>query len=246
MIPLPWEVVVAACAAVAVGALVQSVSGFGLGLLSGPVLAALDPVLVPAPVLLVTVVLGLVILRRDRGRVAWREVGLATAGRLAGSVVAAALLAAVNVALFYIVFGLMVLAGVGLAVAGWRARLTGRNLVAAGVGSGIMGTFASIGAPPILLLYQGADLERARGTLAVFFGCGALMSVLALAAFGQVGQQDLVLGAMLLPSIFVGFALARPLSRRIGRRQLRAFALATSTAVAAYLIVRGLAALTSG
>jgi len=89
VIPLPWEVVVAACAAVAVGALVQSVSGFGLGLLSGPVLAALDPVLVPAPVLLVTVVLGLVILRRDRGRVAWREVGLATAGRLAGSVVAA-------------------------------------------------------------------------------------------------------------------------------------------------------------
>jgi len=58
MIPLGWDVLAAACAAVAIGALIQSVAGFGLGLLSGPALAALDPVLVPAPVLIVTVVLG--------------------------------------------------------------------------------------------------------------------------------------------------------------------------------------------
>lgn len=243
--PLGWDVIAAACAAVAVGALIQSVAGFGLGLLSGPLLAALDPLLVPAPVLLVTVVLGLVIMLRDRGKVAWREVGLATFGRLVGSIAAAALLASVDLALFYIVFGAMVLAGVGLAAAGWRAALSGRNLVAAGVGSGVMGTFASIGAPPILLLYQGADLERARGTLAVFFGCGALMSVLALAGFGEVGRTDLLLAVVLLPSIFVGFALARPVSRLVDRRLLRRFALATSTIVAAYLIARGVVALSS-
>ena len=235
----------AACAAVAVGALIQSVAGYGLGLLSGPVLAALDPQLVPAPVLLVTVVLGLFIMTRDRGKVAWREVGTATLGRLVGAIGAAALLASVDLALFYVVFGVMVLAGVGLSAAGWRARLNDRNLVAAGIGSGVMGTFASIGAPPILLLYQGADLARARGTLAVFFGCGALMSVLALAGFGQVGESDIVLAGVLLPSIVVGFVFAGPVSRMVDRRLLRWFALGTSTLVAIYLIARGIAALVS-
>ncbi|MGF1624055.1 MAG: sulfite exporter TauE/SafE family protein [Alphaproteobacteria bacterium] len=245
VIPVGWDILAAACAAVAVGALIQSVAGYGLGLLSGPMLAALDPVLVPAPVLLVTVVLGLFIMLRERGAVAWRQVGMATLGRLSGAIGAAALLASVNLALFYVVFGIMVLAGVGLSVAGWRARLNDRNLVAAGIGSGIMGTFASIGAPPILLLYQGADMVRARGTLAVFFGCGALMSVAALAGFGQVARDDFVLAGLLLPSIVVGFALAGPVSRAVDRRVLRWFALGASTLVAVYLVVRGVLTLVS-
>lgn len=229
----------AACLAVAIGATIQSVAGFGLGLLSGPALAALDPQLVPAPVLLVTVVLGVFVMLRDRGAVAWNEVGTATAGRLVGSIGAAALLASVNLALFYVVFGMMVMVGVGLSVAGRRARMTARNLMLAGIGSGVMGTFASIGAPPILLVYQGADMARARGTLAVFFGCGALMSVLALAAFGRVSAEDFKLAGILLPSVVVGFFLARPVSRHVDRGHLRWFALAVSTAVAVYLVVRG-------
>lgn len=242
---ISWDVAAAACLAVAVGALIQSVAGFGLGLLSGPALAALDPQLVPAPVLLVTVALGVFVMIRDRGAVAWREVGAATIGRLFGAVGAAALLASVNLALFYVVFGVMVMVGIGLSVAGRRARLTVRNLVLAGAGSGVMGTFASIGAPPILLVYQGADMERAKGTLAVFFGCGALMSVLALAGFGRVTLTDISLAGMLLPSVVIGFFLARPVGRHVDRRQLRVFALTISAAVAVYLVVRGIIELAS-
>lgn len=245
MIPLGWDVLAAACAAVALGALIQSVAGFGLGLLSGPALAALDPLLVPAPVLIVTVALGIFIMVRDRGAVAWPEIGFATFGRLIGAIAAAALLASVNLDLFYILFGLMVLAGVALSVAGRRARLCARNLILAGVGSGVMGTFASIGAPPILLLYQGADLERARGTLAVFFGCGALMSLAALAAFDRVGQGDIALAGVLLPAVMLGFALAKPASRLVNRRRLGWFALAVSGAVAIYLVARGVSGLVS-
>ncbi|MEZ5666705.1 MAG: sulfite exporter TauE/SafE family protein [Alphaproteobacteria bacterium] len=243
MLGLGLDVAAAACLAVAIGALIQSVAGFGLGLLSGPALAALDPRLVPAPVLLVTVALGLFVILRERGAVAWREVGLATGGRLAGSLAAAAVLASVNLALFYVVFGAMVLIGVGLSVAGLHGRLNARNLVLAGVGSGVMGTFASIGAPPVLLLYQGADLLRARGTLAVFFGCGAAMSLVALAAFERVGEADLAYAAMLLPAVGLGFALAPAVGRRVDNRLLRWFALAVSTAVAVYLVVRGIAGL---
>lgn len=239
MITIAWEALALASVAIAIGALTQSVAGFGLGLMSGPALAALDAQLVPAPVLLVTVVLGIFVIIRERGAIAWREVATATTGRFAGSLAAAAVLASVNLALFYIVFALMVLIGVGLSVAGLRARLNTRNLLIAGIGSGVMGTFASIGAPPILLVYQGADLERARGTLAVFFGCGALMSVVALGLFGRLGTSDFVLAGILLPSVVVGFLLAKPVSRWVNRHMLRRFALTASTAVAGYLLIRG-------
>ena len=53
---------------------------------------------------------------RERGALAWREIGFATFGRLVGGVAAAGLLASVNLDLFYILFGLMVLIGVALSV----------------------------------------------------------------------------------------------------------------------------------
>ena len=242
---LGWDIAAAACVAVALGALVQSIAGFGLGLLSGPALAALDPQLVPAPVLLVTIVLGLLIIARDHKAVVWHEVGFVTFGRLLGAIAAATLLASINIAVFYVVFGLMVLVGVCLSAVGLRGRLNRRNLIAAGVGSGVMGTFASIGAPPILLVYQGADLVRARSTLAVMFGSGALMSVLALAAFDQVSWADLAIAGILLPPVGVGFALAPYVGKKIESRALRLFALVISTGIAVYLVLRGIWGLAS-
>ncbi len=240
LIPIGWPILVGAFCATALGAMIQSIAGFGLGLLAGPTLAALDPALVPAPVLIVTFALGCIIVVRDWGRIAWQEVGLLTGGRWLGALPAAALVAYVNLTLFYIIFGIMVLVGVALSLAGRTARFTNRNLLLAGVGSGVMGTFASIGAPPILMVYQQSRTEQARGTLAVVFGIGGLLSVLALTIFGEVGAADLVLAAILLPAVVVGFALARPVGRMLAASSLRWFAIGASTLAAFYLIGRGL------
>ena len=56
---------VVACVAVFVGSCVQGSLGFGLGLIAAPVLAFVDPDLVPGPVLMLALVLTVAVASRD-------------------------------------------------------------------------------------------------------------------------------------------------------------------------------------
>jgi len=42
----------------------------------------------------------------------------------------------------------------------------------AGSGAGFLGTIAGVHGPPIVLLYQGLDPDRVRGTILIFTGTG--------------------------------------------------------------------------
>ncbi len=91
-----------------------------------------------------TVTATLAVLVSD-ARVRWNEVGLCTAGRVFGVAAAMALLAMLSAdQSFNLVFGSMIVAAVGLSVAGWRLPFTRANLVAMGGVSGVMGTITSV------------------------------------------------------------------------------------------------------
>src|SRR5918998_2326429 len=76
--------IVLAGLAVALGALVQGAVGFGLALVAAPLLAIIDPALVPVPMLLLATAHALLMLRREHGDTDWTGVGWALLGRLPG------------------------------------------------------------------------------------------------------------------------------------------------------------------
>ena len=78
-----------------------------------------------------------------------------------------------------------------LSASGLQLLPTPRSLIGAGTLSGFMGTTSSIGGPPMALLYQGTEGIRLRGTLAVFFTIGVLISLVALTAVGRFGLREL-------------------------------------------------------
>jgi hypothetical protein len=57
--PLTPIKLLAACAAVTIGSTVQGSVGLGLGLVAAPILALIDPMLIPGPILLCGLVLTL-------------------------------------------------------------------------------------------------------------------------------------------------------------------------------------------
>ncbi|HRB01896.1 MAG TPA: hypothetical protein PLP26_00940, partial [Ilumatobacteraceae bacterium] len=63
---------VLACVIVVVGACVQGSLGFGLGLIGAPVLALLDPDLVPVPLLMLALLLTIAVSFRERAMLDWR------------------------------------------------------------------------------------------------------------------------------------------------------------------------------
>lgn len=225
---------------VIVGAILQSAIGMGFGLTAAPILALVDTALVPGPILVLGVVTASLAVIVDDGRVRWREVGLCTAGRLAGSVVAVALLMLITGrSSFNIVFGTTIVAAVLLSFAGWRVAFSVRNLIAMGSLSGLMGTITSVGAPPLAMIYQDHAAREARSTLSAFFAVGCVVSFAGAASAGWAGPRDFITAALLLPAVFAGVALSRVVKRHVDRR-FRTALLVISGAAGLTLVLKGL------
>jgi uncharacterized membrane protein YfcA len=219
----------AATAAIFVGAVLQGAVGFGFALVAAPVLFLIDPVLVPGPVIVSSLVLTLLSAHRDRHAIDYSGIGWAVAGRVPGTIVGAAILAAIPPQKMATPLGALVLLAVAMSAVGVRVEPAPRVLFAAGLLSGFMGTASSIGGPPIAMLYQHAQGDRLRGTLGAYFVIGCLMSLPALWWFGRFGWTELWLGAALIPGCVAGFLLSSRLTPFIDRGYTRTAVLAVAT-----------------
>ena len=221
-------------------AIVQVGLGMGFGLTAAPLLALINPELVPAP----TLVLGMLTAGwgawRERKAIIWNEVATGVFGRIAGVAIGAVILASMtDRKTFMLVFGLMIGLAVILSVGGWKFPFTRVNLVGVSTLSGLMGTITSVGAPPMALIYQHRPPATARPTLGAFFALGCLLSLIGLAIASRFGWHDLALAGWMLPPLFAGIITARFLGGRFDRRYRPAL-LAISGTAALILIVRGL------
>ena len=229
---------------VALGALVQGAVGYGMSLVAAPLLALFDPALVPVPLILLTSVHSVLAVVRDGRHADWPGIGWAMLGRLPGTGLGVLAVVLLSQRAFSLIIGLCVLACVVLSLLTWRPRPQPRALVIAGIASGAGGTAASIGGPPIALLYQRETGPRVRGTIGGYFVLGSVTSITALAAAEQVTSESLVSAALLTPFLLLGFALSGPARRVLDNGRTRWAVLAVAAASAVVLI--GQALLSSG
>ena len=87
------------------------------------------------------------------------------------------------------------------------------------------------------ITYQNADPLAARATLALFFGVGALMSLVGLTLSGEVGQRQWQLALLLLPGVIIGFAGSNWLTGHLQGERARRFILALCAASATALLI---------
>jgi uncharacterized protein len=232
-----WVLVLAVTMA---GACIQGSIGFGLGLVGSPVLALIDHRFVPGPLIAAGVILTVGVLHRERRALRFGVVRWAMVGRIFGSAVGAAAVAAVSEQALGVLFGVLILAAVGLSVAGRQVLPSPRTLLGAGVLSGFMGTTVSVGGPPLALVYQRERGAELRATMAAFMVFGALVSLLMLVLFGQFGTEQLWLSVLLVPGIVAGFGVSRWVAPVLDRRWVRPAVLLVSAASAVVLLIDSL------
>jgi uncharacterized membrane protein YfcA len=236
--PVAW---LACSIAMAAAVLTQRATGGAFGMVVAPFVALTAPVYMPGGVLLASLIVTALCLRLPLGAIAWRELSPMLVGRVAGAAAAAGLvMLAPDPAAMAVLVALSVLAGVGLSLAGLRADLSPRNLLAAGALSGLTGTLTSVGAPPIMLLYQHRAAAAARPTLNAYFLLGVALSLAVLALGGRLGWSDAVFVLSMLPAMALGFALAPAFLRRLGTRSLRPLVLALATCASLLILLRWL------
>ena len=221
-----------------VGFTLQGAVGFGMGILGSPILILIDTRLVPGPVLASSVVFTALLTVRERRAVDLNGLRWAVIGRAAGTIPAAALLAVLPSEQLSLLFGGIVLLGVAISISGLHVEPRPVSLLAGGALSGLMGTIASIGSPPMALLYQHAPGPRVRGTLSSIFLIGALISLVALSLVGRFGRDELRLTLALLPGVLFGFVASRRIASRLDRGYTRRAVLTIAAAAGLIVVVR--------
>jgi hypothetical protein len=222
--------------AIFAGAFVQGVVGMGVALVAAPFVAMLDPSLLPVSLLVVGLVLPLLVLAAERAHVD-RKVGWVLVGWLAGTAPGVWVLGRLSADQLSTAVGALVLLGVALTVRTITVPLNRATLSTAGFVSAVVGTAASIGGPPLAILYQHQDAARLRSTLSLVFVFGSVVSLLGLSLAGQVHRHAFWTGVAFVPFLGAGFGLSLPLRDRLAGARFRA-------AVLVVVAISGFAALT--
>lgn len=222
--------------AVLLAACLQASIGFGMGMLAAPVVALIDPGLVPGAMIMLAASVTLLVTVRERAHVDLHGTGWALLGRLPGTAAGSLLVAVLPERGLALMLAGVVLVGVVLTSLGWAPEPRRPVLVLAGATSGLLGTATAIGGPPMALVWQRSVGARLRGTMSGFFLVGSALSVAGLSLAGAVDRHTLVGTAWLLPAVLLGYALSRAVNRLLDARRLRLTAITVSTFGAVLLI----------
>lgn len=234
-----WGFVTVA-ATILVASALQSSIGFGIGLLAAPIIALVDPTLIPGTLIMIATLVTVMVVLREREHIDLHGAGWALVGRVPGTVGGAVLLMLLPARGLAIMLAAVVLGGVALTSLGWIPAARRRNVVLAGAASGVFGTATAIGGPPMALIWQRSEGARLRGTMSGFFLVGSIMSIIALAATGAVTRHTLWMFAALVPAAVLGYVLSHGLNRILDPNRLRWLAIGVSAMGAIMLIGREL------
>lgn len=230
----------------AIAAGLQGTVGIGFGLVSVPVLAMLDPRLSPVPQVMIVIPMVFGMAWNERHGIDWSGFGYIVLGRLPGATLGFILVEHIPRAGLELTIAVIIGAAVAVAVhnnrrASIESDTPSKGMrFAAGWVSGTSSYVASIGGPPIALLYRNASGPTLRATLAAVFAVGLCITLTSRTAAGHISLDDVRVAAALQPFVFLGLWSSRWLKPRVEGPRLRSAVLVVSGAAAVALALRTL------
>lgn len=220
------------------GALTQSLIGFGLAVVASPLLYIVDPQLVPAPVIAMGFSIALLTLVRERGHLEFNGLQYALIGRVPGGFIGASLLLFAPQPILGLSIAAIVTVAVILSLYKFSLPVNKKTLFGAGVVSGIFGNIAAIGGPPMAILLAGKDASQFRAALSAFFIFSSMIALVILAITGLLELKHLWLSLMLLPSVILGYLVAGRLVGRVDKEKTKMATLVLCSISALVLTVK--------
>jgi len=226
---------------------IQGAATFGFALVAMPLLMLFMPTV---DAVALSLALGslqnLFMVRIERDRIAWREIGWLIPAAFIGAVVGMLLLKNLDGPLFKAFIALVFLAMTVLMLANrsWKAGAGQGLRQSTGLLSGLLNGATSMGGPPVVLYLTGRGLtkEMLRGTLAMFFLLANFAALAAFIASGMfsagVAGETIILAAAVIPGSLAG----RVLTSKLDPGSFRRMVLASMAVLASAEIALNLAA----
>ncbi|MEZ5583300.1 MAG: sulfite exporter TauE/SafE family protein [Candidatus Competibacteraceae bacterium] len=230
-----------ACSAITLGAILQASTGLGAGLVVVPLLALIDPGLIPGPVVFASLGLSGVMAYQGRKHINFVHMDALLIGIVLGSVLGAWLLSRIRIESLGVFFGVFIITAVAVSLTRLRIRASRQSAFVTGSLSAFMGLSAGVGAPLLALFYQYEEGQRLRATLAFIYLIATVIMLATLNRFAKFGTLELQLGVQLVPGFVLGYWLAGRAAAVLDRGYSRAAVLILSLVSALTLIGRGIA-----
>jgi uncharacterized membrane protein YfcA len=223
---------------VVIGSILQGSIGFGLGPLSVPLLLLIHPIFVPGPVILIAIILTLFLFKKEKYAVITNDIKWAVVGRILGTIFGAFILTLISNEHLSLLFAVIILLSLFIFVSGIKLKMNNQNLILVGTISGFMATTASIGGPPLALLYQNEQGPRIRGTLSGIFMIGSILALISLIIIEKFWISELIVALILMPGIFIGYFFSRYSTTILDKGYMRPVILIVSALTSIILILR--------
>src|SRR5690606_7291465 len=235
--PLSWLLM---ALLVVLAAFLQGVGGVGFAMLVAPIAALVFPQLVPGPLLALGGSVSLLAALRLRQHIVPDVVVCALDGRATGSIIAILSMTQLPIEAVNLGFALAILVAVALSAWGLRILASKRNMILAGIASGIMGTLTSVGAPALAIAMQNLAPAQLRASLGLILFLGASLSLVLLIVAGLFSLQQAMLRIVLSPFMLLGFTLSGQLRHKVSLPLMRRLLLGLCSLSAVVLITRTL------
>lgn len=220
-----------------IGGLLQSLVGFGLGLLCAPLIFLIKPELVPAPMILNALVITSLLSWKYRKYIEIKRSGISMLSATVGILMAAFVIQNLEQNQYQVLFGVLILSATALSIFGFKPKVTFIYNALASLFSGFMGTTTAAGGAPMGLLYQSEDKNKIKANLSIFFAYINLIGIITLLFTGAAGQTDIVLFLQTIPAVLIGWLLSKLISNRINEDIIRKLILTIALAAGTIMIL---------
>ena len=191
------------------GAIAQSAIGLGFGI-PACFLVLLEPSMVPSCIILMGTFLAFSNALLSLKDIIKVDLIYAYFGRLIGSFMAMPLIfLTLGTKNYLIIFGTLLLVATYMSIKKWNIVANKKNITIAGTISGLMGTLTGIGGPPMALVYQNSSARKVVATLNMFFGVGALFSVILFVYYDLINLPEVMKSIYLSPALIIGTYIGR-------------------------------------
>lgn len=222
------------------GALIQTGIGLGLGLVAVPIIALISPGLLPVSLLILAFPLTVLLAVVDRSSLDQRGFAYMFMGRVVGSLLGGWMIVIASEHAIQVLAGGLIIAAVAISLTRAFLPIDRNTLIGVGIASGVMGTAAVVGGPPLALLNQNRPGSELRSTLSMIFAFGTAFSLIVIWLAGEVHRHQLIASLVFMPLIAVGFLFGRRFAALMHEPKLRTSVLILSSMSGAAALFRGL------
>lgn len=225
---------------IALGSILQRVSGVTAGMIIVPFLAMISYTLIPAPIAFASLSLTIMMTYKGRKHIDTKNMLQISLGMIGGILLSIFILKNIKFEYLGLVFGLFILISIFISLKIKSFTLNKGINYTGGFLAGVMGSLAAVGGQILALLFQNHPLDSLKSSLAFLYTLFSCVMLSIFFIFDEFSYSQAISGFYMMPGFILGFFLAPIFSKYFNPKYTKTMVLLMASVGALILIIKSI------